>query len=82
MEEIDLKELLGYFLSKKIYIIFLVMFCLVAGSIYTAAIQKPKYKSYTTILLTKENDSTSITSTDITLNKNLVDTYREIIKSK
>ena len=81
MEEIDLKDMFSYFLSKKVYIIFMILFCLVVGSIYTAVIQKPKYKSYTTILLTKESD-TSITSTDITLNKNLVDTYREIIKSK
>ena len=82
MEEIDLKDLLSYFLSKKIYIIVMVFLALIVGSVYTAAIQKPKYKSYTTILLTKESESTSITSTDITLNKSLVDTYREIIKSK
>ena len=82
MEEIDLKDMLNYFLSKKIFIIVIVLLSLVVGSFYTAVIQKPKYKSYTTILLTKENDATSITSTDITLNRNLVDTYREIIKSR
>ena len=82
MEEIDLKDLLNYFLSKKVVIIVAVLVALLAGSVYTAMLQKPKYKSYTTILLTKENDSTSITSNDITLNRNLVDTYREIIKSK
>lgn len=82
MEEIDLKDLLNYLLSKKLYIIVILLFSLVAGSVYTAVIQKPKYKSYTTILLTKESDSNSITSTDITLNKSLIDTYREIIKSK
>ena len=82
MEEIDLKDMLNYFLSKKIYIIVILLFALVLGSFYSAVIQKPKYKSYTTILLTKENEATSITSSDITLNKNLVDTYREIIKSR
>ena len=40
------------------------------------------YKSYTTILLTKESDSSSITSNDIALNQKLVDAYREIIKSR
>ena len=82
MEEIDLKELLEYFWSKKGYIIVFILTALVLGSIYTAAIQKPRYKSYTSILLTKEADNTTITSNDITLNKNLVDTYREIIKSR
>ena len=82
MEEIDLKELLDYFWTKKVYIIALVLFCLVVGAVYTAAFQKPRYKSYTTILLTKEENSSTITSNDITLNKNLVDTYREIIKSR
>ena len=82
MEEIDLKELLGYFWNKiYIVIIFLVLF-LFGGIIYSTSIQKPLYKSYTTILLTKEEGSTSITSNDISLNRNLVDTYREIIKSR
>jgi len=82
MEEIDLKDMFNYFWTKKFYIILIVLLALLLGSFYTAAIQKPKYKSYTTILLTKENDTSSITSTDIMLNQNLVDTYREIIKSK
>lgn len=82
MEEIDLKELLGYFWSKKVYIIIVTLIALLLGATYTAVLQKPKYKSYTTILLTKEADSNTITSNDITLNKNLIDTYREIIKSK
>lgn len=82
MEEIDLKELLDYFWSKKVYIIIVTLIALLLGATYTAVLQKPKYKSYTTILLTKEADSNTITSNDITLNKNLVDTYREIIKSK
>lgn len=82
MEEIDLKELLNYFWSKKIYVVIVILLALVLGAGYTAILQKPKYKSYTTILLTKEESNTTITSNDITLNKNLVDTYREIIKSK
>ena len=82
MEEIDLKELFNYFWSKKIIIIISLVIFVAGGFIYSTKIQKPLYKSYTTILLTKEESSTSITSTDITLNRNLVDTYREIIKSR
>ena len=82
MEEIDLKELFNYFWSKKIIIIISLVIFVTGGFIYSTKIQKPLYKSYTTILLTKEESSSSITSTDITLNRNLVDTYREIIKSR
>lgn len=82
MEEIDLKELFTYFWAKKLYIILIAACALVVGVVYSFNIQKPMYKSYTTILLTKESDSNSITSSDITLNQKLVDTYREIITSK
>ena len=82
MEEIDLKELLGYFWGKKLIIIISLVLFVLGGFIYSTKLQKPLYKSYTTILLTKEESSTSITSNDITLNRNLVDTYREIIKSR
>ncbi len=82
MEEIDLRELLSYFWNKKLIIIILFVLFLAGGIIYSTSLQKPQYKSYTTILLTKEEGSTTITSNDISLNRNLVDTYREIIKSR
>ena len=80
MEEINLNELFGYFWSKKLIIIFITLVALLIGTIYTIFIQKPMYQSYTTILLTKQ-ENTAITSVDLNLNQNLVDTYREIIKS-
>ena len=42
------------------------------------------YKSYTTIILggNETTASQTITQSDITLNKNLVDTYAEIVKSR
>ena len=82
MEEIDLKELFSYFWNKKLIIIILTVLALGGGLFYSMKIQKPMYKSYTTILLTKEESNTTITSNDISLNRNLVDTYREIIKSR
>lgn len=81
MEEIDLKDLFNYFKSKLILIIGITLLFVVVGFVYGNFIKTPEYKSYTTILLTKESGQT-ITSTDITLNRNLVDTYSEIIKSK
>ena len=79
MEEIDLKELFTFFKSKiGLFIVIVVGVCLV-GSIYGLLLQKPMYSSYTTVIL--GTDST-ITQSDVTLNKNLVNTYAEIVKSK
>ena len=84
MEEIDLKELFE-FIKKKIglLITITVVICLLS-CIYGLFIQKPMYKSYTTIILGGNETTTSqtITQSDITLNKNLVDTYAEIVKSR
>lgn len=84
MEEIDLKELFE-FIKKKIglLITITVVICLL-GCIYGIFIQKPMYKSYTTIILggNETTASQTITQSDITLNKNLVDTYAEIVKSR
>lgn len=84
MEEIDLKELFE-FIKKKIglLITITVVICLL-GCIYGLFIQKPVYKSYTTIILggNETTASQTITQSDITLNKNLVDTYAEIVKSR
>ncbi len=79
MEEIDLKELYEYFMSKiGLFIVITISVCLI-GCFYGLFIQKPKYSSYTTVLLAGE---TSITQNDITINKNLTDTYAEIVKSR
>lgn len=80
MEEIDLKELFGFFKSKLgLFIFILVGVCLI-GSIYGLVIQKPMYSSYTTVIL--GGTDTTITQNDVTLNKNLVNTYAEIVKSR
>lgn len=80
MEELDLKEMLNYFWSKKMYIIIASLIGLLLGMVYTIWIQEPQYKSYTTILL--KGTESQITSNDIALNQKLVDAYREIVKSK
>ncbi len=87
MEEIDLKELLDMFLEKKFLIIIVVIIATILGVIYTTKILVPEYQSSTSLVLVQvggENleDTNSITTTDITLNSNLVDDYREIAKSK
>lgn len=86
MEELDLKELFNIFWQRKLEIITIILILMIIGAVYTYALLKPKYTSYTTLLLTQVNSSseaennTSITQTDLTLNSNLVSTYSEIIK--
>ena len=94
MEEIDLKELFEMFWERKVTIFLIVLIFSIIGFIYTIGFTTPKYKSSTTLVLTKTEgnsqtaeDSTtettdSITTTDITLNSKLVATYSELIKSK
>ena len=83
MEEIDLKELFE-FVKEKITLLLVIAIgvCLI-GCVYGLFIQKPMYRSYTTVILgTNENNASSITQSDITLNKNLVSTYAEIVTSR
>ena len=92
MEELDLKQLINIFWNKRKQILMVVLVCIILGAAYSFLFVKPKYKSYTTILLTKfqaeivdgqEIKTTeTITQTDLTLNQKLITTYSELIKSK
>lgn len=88
MEELDLKELFQIFWNKKGTIILIVILFIMLGVAYTIGMTTPKYKSSTTLILTKADSTTttptggeSITQTDITLNQKLISTYSELIKS-
>ncbi len=83
MEEIDLRELFEYVMKKIGMIIMITAAVCILGCFYALFIQKPMYKSYTTVVLSSsEGNSSSITQNDVNLNKNLVNTYAEIIKSR
>lgn len=84
MEEIDLKELFEYVKNKIGLIITITIGITLLGCIYGLFIQKPMYKSYTTVILGGNSTSTSqtVTQSDITLAKNLVDTYAQIVTSR
>lgn len=83
MEEIDLKELFEFIKGKiGLLLIITVSVCLV-GCIYGLFIQKPMYKSDTTVILAgSDSSSASITQGELALSKSLVDTYAEIVKSR
>lgn len=83
MEEIDLKELFDFIKDRLGLIVIITAAVSIIGCIYGLLIQTPMYKSYTTVVLSgSESSNTSITTTDITLNKNLINTYAEIVKSR
>lgn len=80
METIDIKEMLDYFKSKISLIILITVIVGIIGCIYGIFIQVPVYKSSSTIVLI--SDESELTYNDVSLNKNLVSTYAEIIRSK
>ena len=85
MEEINIRDFFNY-LKKYVLVIAAVALVLIIGVfIYDKSIKKPLYTTYTTIILTKSNETqtgTTITQNDILLNQKLVETYSKIIKSK
>lgn len=84
MDEINLKELFRYLLSK-FYIVLLILVAVVsAGEVYSIYIKTPLYKSTTKIVLTtsEEGSGSGITTSDVTLSNNLVKTYSEIVTSR
>lgn len=88
MEELDLKELFGIFWAKKVHIILLILIFIVIGFIYSYIFLVPEYQSITQILLAKSNATTQdgttqgMTTSQVTLNQQLVSTYRELVKSE
>ena len=70
------------FKNKILWIIVSVIVIIIVGNTYTIVTRVPMYRSDTTIVLVSENQNESYNSTELQLNKNLVGTYSEIIKSR
>lgn len=83
METIDLKDMFSYFKSKISIIVLFIAVVGIVGCLYGLFIQKPVYKSSTSIVLISESQTgATLTYNDVSLNQNLVSTYSEIIKSR
>lgn len=83
MEEINIKDLLNYFLTKLWILIIIVLGVLIIGNAYSFFIKVPLYQSKTKLVLVSEsNAQTGMTQNDVMLNNNLVATYSEMIKSR
>lgn len=84
MDELDIRDLLSYFLSKSVQFFAIVAFVVSLGCVYSVFLQQPKYTSKTSIILTgfSSSETSSITQSDLTVNSKLVSTYQEIVKSR
>ena len=81
MEEINIKDLLNFLKEKIIFIILGIIITFGATFAYEEFIKVPKYSSETTIVLVKANEG-DYTQNDLMINKNLVDSYSVLVKSK
>lgn len=81
MEELSLKEVFSYFKSKLLWILIAIISIVIIGNVVTILTRTPMYKSNTTIVLVNEKKN-NYSQSDLQLNKNLVGTYSEIIKSR
>lgn len=85
MEEINLKELFDYIKERILFIVSITLFIAAIGGLYSIFIKTPMYKSTATVLLVSDDGTSSTTSTtqsDVNLNKSLVSTYSELVKSR
>ena len=86
MEELDLKELVQLFWSKKILILSVMAIFVVLAIVYTTVIVVPKYQSTTTVLFATDFSNENlvkgaIASSDSTFNAELIITFKELAKS-
>lgn len=82
MEEINIKELFSFYLSKFRIMLIIVLVVVLAGAIYSLFFQTPMYKSTTKLVLAGTTTGVGITQSELNINSNLVGTYREFVKSK
>lgn len=86
METFDINRFFKVFLHSKFYIILILLLCFVIGYFYSYHYVTPMYQSSATVVLVRNAeqetlDDSSITQTDIALNKNLLATYTQIAKN-
>lgn len=82
MENVNIKEIVDYLLSKIWLVLAILLVVFAGGEVYTALLKTPLYESKTNVVLISDSSSTPITTNDVTLSNNLVKTYSEIVKSR
>lgn len=85
MEELNLTELLKYYLKRIPVIVLATILALLIGYFYIKEVQVPLYHGTTTIILVQQqeqNQSSTMMQSELTINEKLVSTYSQIIKSR
>ena len=80
MEEFNFGEFLRYLKRKLGIFIVVLLLVFVSGAVYSLFFKTSLYESSTSIILSSD-EKNKITQNDIALNKSLVPTYTEIVKS-
>ena len=84
-EEIDLKVILDALWSKKVIIIVITIIFAILGIAYSKILVTPKYTATANMILVSNGSTaesgTPLTTSDISLNNNLIGTYKEIARS-
>lgn len=83
-EKNNLRRLNSVLKKNSILIVVILFLFLACGYFYSYYMVVPKYKSTSTILLasnTLNKDSSTVTQSEVTLNKSLISTYGTILKS-
>lgn len=83
-EKLDIKEILRIIKKRFLIIASITMIAAIASGILSFYIIKPVYESNTTLIVNKSEVNTDITisSDELSVNKNLAITYGKIIKSR
>ena len=84
MEEINLKEFLGYLKRYIVWFIIAIIIAVGAAVGYDLGIKKPVYQARTTIVIAKNDagESAANTLNDVNASQKLTSTYSEIAKSE
>ena len=80
MEEINLREVFDFYMSKILWIFIAVAVCLIGGNLYGKFIKVPKYESNTKIVLVSSSKKET-TKADLSFNQDLVAEYSVVVKS-
>lgn len=81
MDEINLKDLFSYIKSKLVIPILITVVFVTVGSFYSFCLKKPIYSSTASIIVSSDG-TTKVTQEDITMSKNLSQTFQEIGTSR
>ncbi len=84
-EEVDLKVIFDALWSKKVIIIVITIIFAILGIVYSKVLITPKYTATANMILVSNSSTTEsgtpLTTSDISLNNNLIGTYKEVARS-